>query len=99
VLSAIYLGEIKRWDDPQIQALNHGLRLPAVNIAPIYANGSGDTYVFTSYLSGVSSKWRTSVGTGATVSFPTGVGQRATRRSSPGAWSSARRSTSRRCRP
>ena len=49
------------------------MRLPAVNITPIYANGSGDTYVFTSYLSGVSSKWRSGVGTGATVSFPTGV--------------------------
>ena len=73
VLAAIYQGQIKRWNDPQIQALNHGLRLPAVNITPIYANGSGDTYVFTSYLSGVNSKWRTSVGTGATVSFPTGV--------------------------
>jgi phosphate transport system substrate-binding protein len=73
VLAAIYLGEIKRWNDPRIQALNHRLRLPAVNITPIYANGSGDTYVFTSYLSGVSSTWRSDVGTGATVSFPTGV--------------------------
>ena len=73
VLAAIYLGQIKRWNDSRIQALNHGLRLPAVNITPIYANGSGDTYVFTSYLSDVSSKWRSGVGTGATVSFPTGV--------------------------
>jgi phosphate transport system substrate-binding protein len=73
VLAAIYLGQIKRWNDPRIQGLNHGLRLPAVNITPVYANGSGDTYVFTSYLSGVSSKWRSGVGTGATVSFPTGV--------------------------
>jgi phosphate transport system substrate-binding protein len=73
VLSAIYLGAIQRWNDPRIQALNHGLRLPALNITPIYSNGSGDTYVFTSYLSGVSSKWRSRVGTGPTVSFPTGV--------------------------
>jgi phosphate transport system substrate-binding protein len=49
------------------------VRLPAVNITPIYANGSGDTYVFTSYLSGASSKWRSDIGTGATVGFPTGV--------------------------
>lgn len=73
VLAAIYTGAIKRWNDPRIKTLNHGLHLPAVNITPIYANGSGDTYVFTSYLSGVSSKWRSSVGTGATVGFPTGV--------------------------
>jgi phosphate transport system substrate-binding protein len=43
VLSAIYLGAIKRWNDPRIQALNHGLRLPALNITPVYSNGSGDT--------------------------------------------------------
>jgi phosphate transport system substrate-binding protein len=73
LLAAIYLGTIKRWNDPRIQALNHGVHLPAVNITPISSNGSGDTYVFTSYLSGVSSKWRSGVGTGATVSFPTGV--------------------------
>jgi phosphate transport system substrate-binding protein len=73
VLAAIYMGAIKRWNDPRIKALNHRLHLPAVNITPIYSNGSGDTYVFTSYLSGVSSKWRSSVGSGATISFPTGV--------------------------
>jgi phosphate transport system substrate-binding protein len=73
VVAAIYMGAIKRWNDPRIQALNHGLRLPALNITPIYANGSGDTYVFTSHLSGVSSQWRSHIGTGATVSFPTGV--------------------------
>ena len=73
VLAGIYLGTIKRWNDPRIQALNHGLRLPAMNITPIYSNGSGDTYVFTSYLSAVSSQWRSGVGSGATVSFPTGV--------------------------
>jgi phosphate transport system substrate-binding protein len=73
VLAAIYMGSIKRWNDSRIKALNHGLHLPALNITPIYSNGSGDTYVFTSYLSGVSSKWRSALGTGATVNFPTGV--------------------------
>jgi phosphate transport system substrate-binding protein len=73
VLAGIYLGQITRWNDPKIQSLNPRLKLPSLKITPIYANGSGDTYVFTNYLSDVSSSWRKRAGIGTTVGFPTGV--------------------------
>jgi len=49
------------------------VRLPALKITPIYTNASGDTAVFTQYLSKVNAAWRTKVGTGDTVNFPTGL--------------------------
>ena len=73
VLAAIYLGQITQWNDRRIKALNPGLRLPALKITPIASNASGDTYVFSQYLSRVSSAWRTRVGTGDTVSVPVGL--------------------------
>lgn len=73
VLAAIYLGQITSWNDRRIRALNPSLPLPAVKITPISSNASGDTYVFTQYLSRVSSAWRTRVGTGDTVSVPAGL--------------------------
>jgi phosphate transport system substrate-binding protein len=73
VLAEIYLGQIKQWNDSRIRALNPALHLPSTKITPIYATGAGDTYVFTNYLSAVNSTWKHSVGTGTTVSFPTGV--------------------------
>lgn len=73
VLAEIYLGQIVRWNDPQIRALNPAVSMPALKITPIYANASGDTYDFTSYLARVDSAWRTRVGSGNTVSFPAGI--------------------------
>jgi phosphate transport system substrate-binding protein len=73
VLAAIYLGQITKWNDRRITALNPGVHLPALKITPITSNASGDTYVFTQYLSRVSSAWRTKVGTGDTVSVPVGL--------------------------
>jgi phosphate transport system substrate-binding protein len=73
VLAKIYLGQITKWNDHRITALNPGVRLPALKITPLSANASGDTYVFTQYLSRVSSAWRTQVGTGDSVSFPAGL--------------------------
>jgi phosphate transport system substrate-binding protein len=73
VLAKIYLGTITKWNDHRITALNPGVKLPALKITPIYTNASGDTYVFTQYLSRVSRAWRTQVGTGETVSFPAGL--------------------------
>jgi phosphate transport system substrate-binding protein len=64
---------VTRWNDPRIRALNPGVHLPGVGITPLYSNASGDTYVFSSYLSRVSPAWRTRIGDGSTVSFPTGV--------------------------
>ncbi len=73
VLAQIYLGKITRWNDSRIAALNSGVKLPALKITPVYTNASGDTAVFTQYLSKVSSAWRKQVGTGDTVSFPVGI--------------------------
>jgi phosphate transport system substrate-binding protein len=72
VLSEIFLGQITHWNDSQIKRLNPRLNLPNLKITPIHSAGSGDTYVFTNYLSDVSSTWRSRVGSGMTVSFPTG---------------------------
>jgi phosphate transport system substrate-binding protein len=75
VLANIYLGNIKTWNDPAIKSLNPGLNLPNLKITPVHrSDGSGDTYVFTNYLSKVNGAWKTKVGCATTVSWPTGVG-------------------------
>lgn len=75
VLAEIYLGKIKKWNDPKIAKLNKGKKLPSTKITPVYrTDGSGDTYVFTDYLSKVNSKFRSQVGAATSVGFPTGVG-------------------------
>jgi phosphate transport system substrate-binding protein len=75
VLANIYLGNIKKWNDPAIKAINKGLNLPDMNIAVVHrSDGSGDTYVFTDYLSKVNKAWNQKVGHGTTVSWPTGTG-------------------------
>jgi len=59
VLSRMYLGKIKFWDDAAIKALNTKLKLPHVAVTPVYrSDGSGDTYVFTDFLSQTSPSWR-----------------------------------------
>ena len=74
VLAAIYQGQIQTWNAPQIKALNPGVNLPSTKITPVFrSDGSGDTYAFTQYLSSVSGSWRSSVGYGTAVSFPTGA--------------------------
>jgi phosphate transport system substrate-binding protein len=73
LLAQIYLGEVARWDDPRIKALNPSATLPNLRIVPIHSDASGDTYTFTRYLSKVSATWRQKVGYGLSVSFPTGV--------------------------
>ncbi|HZS29774.1 MAG TPA: phosphate ABC transporter substrate-binding protein PstS [Gaiellaceae bacterium] len=75
VLASIYLGKITNWSDPAITKLNPGLNLPNMAIHVVYrSDGSGDTYAFTSYLSDVSSQWKSQVGYATTVSWPTGTG-------------------------
>ena len=74
-LSNIYLGKITHWNDPAIAALNSGVSLPNKKINVVYrSDGSGTTYIFTDYLSKVSDTWKSSVGTGKSVKFPTGTG-------------------------
>jgi phosphate transport system substrate-binding protein len=75
VLAEIFLGKIKKWNDPKIAKLNPKTKLPALTITPIYrSDGSGDTYALSNYLSKVSPSWRSQVGVGTTVGFKAGVG-------------------------
>ncbi len=74
-LAGIFLGRIKRWDDPALQELNPELTLPGRPITVVHrSDGSGTTWVFTNYLSKVSSNWQRQVGNAKAVSWPTGIG-------------------------
>ncbi len=75
VIAKIYLGEITKWNDPEIQAMNKDLKLPDTAITCVHrADGSGTTFTFTNYLSKVSPEWAQKVGSNTAVSWPTGVG-------------------------
>ena len=75
VLADIFLGKIRKWNDKRIAALNPDLKLPSRRITVVHrADGSGTTFIFTNYLSKVSPTWAKKVGTGKSVSWPTGVG-------------------------
>lgn len=75
VLAQIYLGQITRWNDCRVTALNRGVHLPNLKITPVFrSDGSGDTYAFTNYLNDVNGSWAHRIGYGTSVSFPTGVG-------------------------
>lgn len=74
-IAKIYLGEIKKWNDPAIAALNSGAKLPDANIQVVYrSDGSGTTFVWTDYLSSVSADWKSKVGTSKNPSWPAGQG-------------------------
>ena len=75
LLADIYLGKITKWNDPKIVAVNAGLKLPNLAIAPVYrADGSGTTFVFTDYLSMRSPDWKSTVGSSTSVKWPAGNG-------------------------
>jgi len=77
LLADIYLGKIRKWNDPAIVALNPDLKLPALAIQVIYrSDGSGTTFNWTDYLAKVSPEWKTKVGENTTVAWPTGFGGR-----------------------
>jgi phosphate transport system substrate-binding protein len=73
-LANIFLGNIKKWDDPAIKALNSGVPLSGDIVVAHRSDGSGTTFIFTNYLSKVSPDWQTKVGFATTVTWPTGVG-------------------------
>jgi phosphate transport system substrate-binding protein len=73
LLAQIYLGRISRWNDPRIKALNPRASLPNLRITPIYSGGSGATYAFTLFLSKTDAMWRSRIGYGLSVAFPTGT--------------------------
>jgi len=75
VLARIFLGQITKWDDPAITALNPGAGLPDAYISVVHrADGSGTTYIFSNYLSEVSPAWAAAVGTGRSLHWPAGAG-------------------------
>ncbi len=75
VLGDIYLGKIAKWNDPALVAMNPGVPLPDSAIAVVRrADGSGTTFIFTNYLSKVNAEWKSKVGEGSAVNWPTGAG-------------------------
>jgi phosphate transport system substrate-binding protein len=73
-LAALFMGEVKKWNDPRIAALNPGAALPDRDVLPVTrSDGSGTTYVFTDYLAAVSPRWRGGVGKGKSVKWPAGL--------------------------
>jgi phosphate transport system substrate-binding protein len=78
-LANIYLGNIKKWNDPKIAALNPGVNLPDLAISPVHrTEGSGTTFIFTDYLTSVNPAWAKQVGKGTSVKWPTGLGAKGT---------------------
>jgi phosphate transport system substrate-binding protein len=74
-LANIFLGNIKKWNDPKIAALNPGVNLPDLVIVPVHrTEGSGTTFIFTDYLSSVDPVWADSVGKNTSVKWPAGLG-------------------------
>jgi phosphate transport system substrate-binding protein len=75
VLADVYLGKIKKWNDPAIAASNPGVALPATEIAVVHrSDGSGTSYIWVDFLSKVSPEFKTKVGVATSVQWPAGVG-------------------------
>ena len=76
-LAGIFLGKITSWNDPALAKENPGLNLPGQPIVVVHrSDGSGTTFIFTDYLSKVSSEWQSSVGKGTSVKWPLGLGNK-----------------------
>ncbi|AZV94259.1 phosphate ABC transporter substrate-binding protein PstS [Kerstersia gyiorum] len=75
ILGDIFLGKIKKWNDPAIAALNSGVTLPNADIVVVHrSDGSGTTFGWTNYLSKVNADWKSQVGEGKAVKWPVGQG-------------------------
>jgi phosphate transport system substrate-binding protein len=74
-LAGIYLGKVTKWNDPAIAGANPGVKLPADDIVVLHrSDGSGTTYIWSDYLSKVSSEWQSKVGRNTSVNWPVGLG-------------------------
>ena len=77
VLADIFLGNIKKWNDPKLAKDNPGIKLPDADIIVVHrSDGSGTTYIFTDFLSKVSPEWAQKVKKGTSVNWPVGLGQK-----------------------
>jgi phosphate transport system substrate-binding protein len=75
ILADIYLGKVTKWNDPSIAKLNPDAKLPDLSIAVVHrSDGSGTSFLFTSYLSEVSGEWNSKVGASTAVEWPVGIG-------------------------
>jgi len=74
-LAEIYMGEITKWNDPKLEKLNPGVKLPDMAIAPVHrSDGSGTTFLFSTYLSDTSPAWQNKVGANTSLDWPVGIG-------------------------
>src|ERR1700760_393947 len=74
-LAQIYLGKVTHWNDPEIKKLNPSLNLPGTAIAVVHrSDGSGTTFIFSTYLSRVSPDWKSNVGAATSIDWPMGIG-------------------------
>lgn len=74
-IAGIYLGQITKWNDPEIVKANPGVKLPNDDIVVVHrSDGSGTTYIWTDFLSKASGEWKSKVGTGTSVNWPVGLG-------------------------
>ncbi|MGC9954705.1 MAG: phosphate ABC transporter substrate-binding protein PstS [Rhizomicrobium sp.] len=74
-LAGIYLGQIAKWNDARIAKLNPGVKLPSQSIVVVHrSDGSGTTFIFSTYLSHASKDWRNNVGANTALSWPLGIG-------------------------
>ncbi len=77
LVADIYLGKVKKWNDPKIVVINKDLKLPDLPIVVVRrSDGSGTTAIFTAFLSSVSQEWKEKVGSGTSVNWPVGIGGR-----------------------
>ncbi len=74
-IAEIFLGQITKWNDNRIAALNPGVKLPSSDVIVVHrADGSGTTYIFSDYLATVSGAWSSAVGRGQSLNWPVGLG-------------------------
>ncbi len=74
-IAGIFLGKITKWNDSKLAALNPGVKLPDQDIVVVHrSDGSGTTFIFTDYLSKVSSEWKSKAGSNTSVNWPAGIG-------------------------
>ena len=75
IVADIFLGKIKKWNDKAIATLNPEAKLPDMDVKVVHrSDGSGTTFIFSNYLSKVSSEWKTKIGEGSAVNWPAGLG-------------------------